>query len=404
MKKTRKAIALLLSVLMTLSLFSIVGYAEEGTENPGPFTVHFYSCSQNNEGQTVRLIDTQTVQKGANAKDISKDEDDPEKELTEAELKVLLDYPKKKTQPFHKWSFNGWKTDITNVQSDLEVYPDFQEAPKQYKINYFNYDGTAAQGLNSEYCLYGGMPKESSLPSRDGGLSYNYLFKCWSLKPNVDPTVNEEDEKYLLDWHLGVNLPGDGKLGRTPGQAGYINLDGDTEPIELNVYAYYTRHNKEYPLSLTVVDQYGQRLAGADVQVLGTNGLLLDQTFEQTGADGKPTGRLQPAAGKTKADGTLFMRLPYQTEYTIQVSYGDYEGAKIKKTSIEENAQGVTIQLETAAQYNEQNKARCTCACHSFIGGIWVTCLNLMYTLFKVKYVCCYDMYATHGDKLAYGG
>ena len=67
-----------------------------------------------------------------------------------------------------------------------------------------------------------------------------------------------------------------------------------------------------------------------------------------------------------------------------------------------QSTQGVTIQLETAAQYNEQNKDRCTCACHSFIGGIWVTCLNLMYTLFKVKYVCCYDMYATHGSKLAY--
>ena len=66
-------------------------------------------------------------------------------------------------------------------------------------------------------------------------------------------------------------------------------------------------------------------------------------------------------------------------------------------------AQGVTIQLESPAQYNEQNKARCTCACHSFIGGLWVTGLNIMYYLFKVKYVCCYDMYATHGSKLSYG-
>ena len=58
--------------------------------------------------------------------------------------------------------------------------------------------------------------------------------------------------------------------------------------------------------------------------------------------------------------------------------------------------------LTPAAGYHEEYKPRCTCACHSFIGGLWITALNVMHYLFKVKYVCCYDMYATHGDKLAY--
>ena len=393
MKRTRKTIALLLSILMTLSLFSIVGYADD------TYTVTFYNRAQNEAEAPVAISTQEGIAAGGAATD-------PAAGKSEAELKQLLAYPTYMEKSFNKWGFDGWSIDFSNVQKDLQVYPKFTPVPKQYHINYFNYDGTAAEGLNSEYCLFGGYPKESSTPSRDGGLAYNYLFDCWSLKANVDPTVNEDDEKYLLNWSLGLALPTDETLGQVKGQPGYIDLYGKEtdESIELNVYAYYTRHNKEYPLSLTVVDRYGARVAGANVQVLGANGQLLDQTIAQTDENGNYTGRYAPAVGKTDAEGKLFLRLPYQTEYTIQVSHGDYEGAKIKKTNIGEmqSVQGVTIQLEDPAQYNEENKARCTCACHSFIGGLWVVGLNLMYTLFKVKYVCCYDMYATHGSRLAY--
>ncbi len=393
MKRTRKTIALLLSILMTLSLFSIVGYADD------TYTVTFYNRAQNEAEAPVAISTQEGIAAGGAATD-------PAAGKSEAELKQLLAYPTYMEKSFNKWGFDGWSIDFSNVQKDLQVYPKFTPVPKQYHINYFNYDGTAAEGLNSEYCLFGGYPKESSTPSRDGGLAYNYLFDCWSLKANVDPTVNEDDAKYLLNWKLGLALPTDDDLGQVKGQPGYIDLYGKEtdESIELNVYAYYTRHNKEYPLSLTVVDRYGARVAGADVQVLGANGQLLDQTIAQTDENGNYTGRFAPAVGKTDAEGKLFLRLPYQTEYTIQVSHGDYEGAKIKKTNIGEmqSVQGVTIQLEDPAQYNEENKARCTCACHSFIGGLWVVGLNLMYTLFKVKYVCCYDMYATHGSRLAY--
>ncbi len=393
MKRTRKTIALLLSILMTLSLFSIVGYADD------TYTVTFYNRAQNEAEAPVAISTQEGIAAGGAATD-------PAAGKSEAELKQLLAYPTYMEKSFNKWGFDGWSIDFSNVQKDLQVYPKFTPVPKQYHINYFNYDGTAAEGLNSEYCLFGGYPKESSTPSRDGGLAYNYLFDCWSLKANVDPTVNEDDEKYLLNWSLGLALPTDETLGQVKGQPGYIDLYGKEtdESIELNVYAYYTRHNKEYPLSLTVVDRYGARVAGANVQVLGANGQLLDQTIAQTDENGNYTGRFAPAVGKTDAEGKLFLRLPYQTEYTIQVSHGDYEGAKIKKTNIGEmqSVQGVTIQLEDPAQYNEENKARCTCACHSFIGGLWVVGLNLMYTLFKVKYVCCYDMYATHGSRLAY--
>ena len=47
--------------------------------------------------------------------------------------------------------------------------------------------------------------------------------------------------------------------------------------------------------------------------------------------------------------------------------------------------------------------SNCHCICHSFLGGFWISILNMIYRLFGRKIVCCYDMFATHGDRLIYG-
>lgn len=396
MKHCKKTIALLLSVVMTLSLFSVVGFAEDGDTPPAEtFTVTFYDRA--NGESDAKILSSKPVNKGAPA-------EDPVAGKTEAEMKEKLHYPEDPANVFTRYAFDGWDKDFTNVQSDLLIFPKFVQVPKQYQIFYHSWDGSA---LNDEICLWGQPLIDTPTATRAPSAEYNYLFKAWSLKQGVDPTVNEDDGKYLLDWTHGLSFPSDETLGQNPESPGYINLYGNnvSEPIPVHVYAYFTRHTREYPMSLTVVDGNNRRVAGADVQVLGAKGTLLDQTFEQVDAQGNPTGRLAPAAGKTNANGELYLRLPYQTEYTVQVSHGDYEGAKIKKTNISEfqHTSGLTIQLESPAQYNEENKPRCTCACHSFIGGLWVVGLNVMYYLFKVKYVCCYDMYATHGSKLSYG-
>ena len=94
MKQTRKAIALLLSVLMTLSVFAIVGNAE------GTYTVTFYNRAQN-EAQTPVAISTQEgISAGGAATD-------PAAGKSEAELKQLLAYPTYMEKSFNKWGFDG---------------------------------------------------------------------------------------------------------------------------------------------------------------------------------------------------------------------------------------------------------------------------------------------------------
>ena len=63
----------------------------------------------------------------------------------------------------------------------------------------------------------------------------------------------------------------------------------------------------------------------------------------------------------------------------------------------------IIMNLELNGSYSEEHQSRCNCICHnSFFRGICVRVLNLLYRLFGVKYVCCYDMYLTLGDLLAY--
>ena len=404
MKHMKKTISLLLAVLMTLSVFSVVGFAEDGTDpETGTFTVTFYDRAQDTSSHDApTAFETLTVQAGENAQD-------PFAGLDNAEIRALnkLTYPEDYEKSFYIWAFTGWSESLENVQKDLRVFPMFEQVGKLYKITYHDFDGSIAEGLNSEYCVYGMLPKESSTPTRPEDARYFYDFKCWSLKKDIDPTANEDDKKYMLNWEDGLSLPNDEKLNQVEGQPGYIDLytmknDGTNRYVPVDVYAYYTRHNKEYTLSLTVLDSYGTPVNGASVQVLGASGHLLDQTYAARDEEGNLIGGYKAATGETNDKGQITMYLPYQTEYTIQVTKKDTDEGFIKKVSVSDLKQGVTVTVTSTTGYNEEHKPRCTCVCHSFIGGLWITALNVMHYLFKVKYVCCYDMYATHGDKLAY--
>lgn len=392
MKHMKKSIALFLAVLMTLSVFSVVGFAEGDTDSEpaGPFTVKFFDCAPGDiPGYTPQMItDPVTVEKGGSVEDPYED------------VKSQLKYPKELDKDFYKWEFTGWSHSLENVQSNLTISPRYNKVGKQYKVIYHNFDGSE---ISRETCIYGDHLSEMPVPVRPDDDRYFYDFAGWSLKLGIDPASNPEDAKYLLDFSQGLNLPIDEKLEQVPGQPDYIDLYGTgTEPITINVYAYFTRHNKEYTLSLTVLDSYGSPVNHAAVQVRSASGQLLDQTYAARDEEGNLTGGYKAATGYTNDKGQITMKLPYQTEYTIEASYTDTDEGIIKKVTVSDLKQGVTITLTPAAGYHEEYKPRCTCVCHSFIGGLWITALNVMHYLFKVKYVCCYDMYATHGDKLAY--
>ena len=415
MKHMKKTIALFLAVLMTLSVFSVIGFAEGDT-----VTVTFYDRTQSAASQSQVIPGekfTQKIPVGSNAVD-------PFAGLTKEEIRAKLKFPEEDEAmrgSHQTWSFYAWDQSLENITKDTNIFPMFKPTGKLFEISYHDYDGAVLHksdgSISKELCYYGVHLSDIPTMSRAEDDRYFYKFEGWSLKKGIDPTVNPDDSKYILDLSNGLYLPNDTTLGQVKGQPDYIDLYGepDDEYVTVNVYAYYTHYNREYTLSLTVNDSYSKPVNGASVQVRSASGQLLDQTFALVDENGKPTGKYKAATGKTDADGKITMLLPYQTKYTIEASHPDL-GAIIKEVSVSDLAKGITVSLNpitnsdsadgdnsgSANQYNEQYKPRCTCVCHSFSGGLWITGLNLMHYLFKVKYVCCYDMYATHSDKLAY--
>ncbi len=430
MKHCKKAIALLLSVLMILSLCSVVGFAgDDDTDPPADppeeqtkYTVTFYDAAAtdpiNLREPAVLTIDNavQRVNKGEDAVDPLKDENG--KYPSDKELKNKLVYPAEVTDDHYMQHFIGWNQDITNVQEDLPVFPKFAEIGKRYNVHYYDHSGKFL--FNAEGCTYGDNLQQPSTPTRtDDPLRYRYEFAGWALKPNIDPLVNKDEEKYLLTLPGNrLVLPTDRMLEQyNQNDPNYIDVCGKKvafgEDIDINFYAYFKHYDREYKLSLTVRDQYGDTVPGAAVQIKGDDGQLMDQTFGQRDENGNLTGRNEPAAGKTDANGYLAMRLPYQNSYRIAVTYrgSDASGDASRTISVSEMQDpahpetvnenlGVTVTLQKTLY--EHGKERCTCICHSFLGGVWIRVLNILYDFLHVKYVCCDDMYATHRGQLAY--
>ena len=389
MKQCKKTIALLLSIVMTLSLFSVVGFAD-GEQ----FTVTFYKSTQSTS--ELVILETQQVNPGGSATDHTAGK-------TEEQLKEMLSYPADATTGY-KWVFKGWSKELTNVQSDLAVFPVFEEEAKKYKVTYHDWEGNPVTDGVVE-CTWGKPVNMLPAAERPKDATYSYSFYAWSLKQNADPT-NPDDEKYKVDWSIHFSLPTDEMLGQHPEDPDYINLDGK-EPIPVNVYPCFSRTYNDCYASIRVVDQFNEPLEGATVTMLDANKNAMHQTFAAKDENGNPTNEYEMAIGTTDSNGKVVFSLPYQAKYFVDVSYNkDSQNLMVRKETSKselEKEQGLTIQLQKASLITEGGKDRCTCVCHTFLGGVWVHVLNLMHYLLKVNYVCCPDMFETHGKDLSYG-
>ena len=132
MKHMRKTIALFLAVLMTLSVFSVVGFAEGDTDpaTAGPFTVKFLECAPENGSAPKVIWEVNNVEKGSNVPDPYEN------------VKNQLKYPAELDKDFYKWEFTGWSHSLENVQSNLTISPRYNKVGKQYNVIYHNFDGS----------------------------------------------------------------------------------------------------------------------------------------------------------------------------------------------------------------------------------------------------------------------
>lgn len=263
-----------------------------------------------------------------------------------------------------KYTFKGWAYDYTKIYDDVAIMAVYDATAKKYNIEYYN---DAGKLIGTETVV--------------NGQKLN--------TPEIKP-LQKEDNKYVYiftgTWTLDNGAPVNTEHFAVPAGSN----EGDT----IKVHAKYSKRQKVYPVKLHIVDPYdaGAPLEGVSVQVMDSKGQLI-------------------ATGETDANGDVSFSL-YYDQFTFSASRGNYyfEG----KMSFDNNVPGNAIKwtvpdniymgtIQLAVKENPDEGKKCGCICHTFLGGIWITFMNILYKVFGVKHVCCYDMYAVHGDKLTYG-
>ena len=263
-----------------------------------------------------------------------------------------------------KYTFKGWAYDYTKIYDDVAIMAVYDATAKKYNIEYYN---DAGKLIGTETVVNG--QKLST--------------------PEITP-LQKEDKKYVYiftgTWTLDNGAPVNTEHFAVPAGSN----EGDT----IKVHAKYSKRQKVYPVKLHIVDPYDASapLEGVSVQVMDSKGQLI-------------------ATGETDANGDVSFSL-YYDQFTFSASRGNYyfEG----KMSFDNNVPGNAIKwtvpdniymgtIQLAVKENPDEGKKCGCICHTFLGGIWITFMNILYKVFGVKHVCCYDMYAVHGDKLTYG-
>ena len=266
---------------------------------------------------------------------------------------------------FQRRFFTGWDYDYSHIYKDGGIHPEYFFIPNQYHLIYCDWDGTELAWED----FYIGDPATNNPtnPVRSNTNEYIYSFSGdWYSEEEMAKLENGEKA--------------------TP-----INLDRLTLPFEYSekpegteykVYAKYDQRLKRYPLDLKVTYSDGYPAANCAIQIQGADGALL-------------------TTGYTDNNGKAHLELIYSTEYTISVT-DNLGSAKQEKFTIAVTTGPYNMVLGDARGLHEGEADRCTCICHSPLSGIHIWFLNLLYSIFKIKYVCCYDMYATHGGELKY--
>lgn len=296
-----------------------------------------------------------------------------------------LNAPKKAEDAAFYYEFKGWDKSIEHVYGDAFFRATFNSVPKAYTYVYCDENGVPLKDengnqLSADTLAYGATSSKytnsyiEKLVQKPKDRTYIYLWSGkWKNRDNVfeynhsnmTPSSFDKDSRY--------------------GEEAVIYL----VPV-------YTRKLVVYNLVLTISlpdyeTDYDRYLNGIIVQIVDSNGQLVKS--------GNAVRSGNKAVFTCNANDSLFYNITALTEN------GKYSASYTIDRQFVYNLENPTIAQDITLTLDQDyvNANTCHCICHNALfRGIWARVLNILYKLFKVKYVCCYDMYATLGDLLTY--
>ncbi len=295
------------------------------------------------------------------------------------------------------------------IYDDIAIYPCFEPVARNYTVEFYNYDKNGDLQLLKYYPMGAGVEftavfdgvhlKQNTLVREDMNV-FNNVADEYVKRERTAEYIYEWTGKWALEGtnrvidltSIELGMADFSNVYDADGNQVMVNADGEddpngTEPKKvIKLVPVYNQRKRLYNVNVRMyvpasedIDYY---LGEAVVQIIDKNGQLA-------------------ASGKTNADGEFSCQLSYNIPFTVSVATADdkYLGEKTIAYLDPDNTTVVGVPVELNPDYGRA----CGCICHnSFIRPIWVRILNILYNLFNLKYVCCYDMYSNLGSMLDY--
>lgn len=296
------------------------------------------------------------------------------------------------------YEFAGWTTNYSGdkvipmediekepIYGTVTFYPSYNAVKKLYKVSFYGADKNLIKSFDN-------ITLESNL---------NTVNDIAVITP-----TKESDKTYFYTWSGSWQvIKADGSLGTVVDMRNFTvnvsdiietkDVNGVVLSREIRLVPVFRQTLIRYAVDIEMGVPLGEDMdyyrGEAEVQVVANNGQLV-------------------AAGKTDADGKFRCYLNYQVPFTVRIA--SYEGKYIGTEIVTELFKSDKGDEDEAANHNHvyvtmdknpEYETHCSCIHHNaLIQPIFVRILNLLYTFFNYKYVCCYDMYSTIGPLLEY--
>ena len=331
----------------------------------------------------------------------------------------LYEDPKKEADIVNYYDFNGWapamyetsgilteSIETTHIYGDVNFYATFKPVAKNYTVEFCDYNEGEPVAVFDGVNLGTNLLTQGANSEAISNLVYagSDMFK----KPS--------DDIYYYTWTGEWQvLLGEGVYGSTvnlnrfeiteddytiakDGEANTILLPGEREEPKkvIRLVPVFERRLVSYAVDIEMhipssEDSY-YSLSNAEVYVVAANGQLVK-------------------SGTTDSNGRFRCYLNYQIPFTVTVATADgkYVGTKQIDTLLKDKTGNVDYEASelnkcvVPMELNPEYETHCSCIHHnSLLQPIFVRILNILYSFFNVKYVCCYDMYSTIGPLLDY--
>ena len=287
---------------------------------------------------------------------------------------------------FSHWAVQSY-SDIkiengTPIYGKMNLKAVFNPVAKKYLLAYYLSDGETP-------VMYNGVAAVDEVCPGDGiGATKGLAMNTTYVEGLYSYSTREYDYKFTGKWIVAN------------GQAAGIELDLNNLDLS-NMLDTVASNNQ--PIILVPKYQAIERLYPIDIVV----GYIDD--IDETQHPTKATLQITDASGNLVLTKTL-TRNPEDAyyKYTAKVPYTD----KYYRVSVVSDAYAGSAESsysETRGRFSNvvfdmerKGKDDCNCFCHSLIKPIWIKVLNVVYSLFGKKIVCCDDLFAENGHLLNY--